>query len=430
MEGSLTNSLEISQFLIQRGFQGAMYNAESFIESDTTIVYRVANIQNVAIETEGAIAADDLKTIIPYDGVGFQDGDIIYITGNNSSRIVTVKSYVGGQDNIYLANDLDWDSGDKENVLALQYWNTNSGSFWFEMFRSPSTTLSVQALRDVSIAEPVQGINEQVMPTSGTINIVAGVDKGYQLITGSPTLIGSVVYQPNAAPTIPYLDGDTIIYDYRATPTVGANTVTIGGITLTDEQAEGGKVKVTSTYKLSNTTWYSTLEFNSEGVDLATSTQLATKQDLLPTPTADGMVLAGNTDDTKYWIPNTNQYQWYIATYDFDLYGGAQGTIDLQTTIPAEAVVLANLCFIKTTTAFTSGGSATIEIGLTGGDDDIDQSRAYTVAPYDSTSGIDYANPPVNILRLSTSSKNVTMTITTADLTAGVAKIYIATVLN
>lgn len=422
-EGDLTYALEITKFLVERGFQNAHYNIESEIELGVLSFERVANIQNISVQTDGSIAADDLQTILTDN---FNDGDIIILTGEDSGNIVTVKSYVGSQDNIYLANDLDWDSGEKRNVLALQYWNTVGGGFWFEMFRSPSVPLSVAALRGVGIAEPKQGVdNLLVSEPAVTRTITVGVWREYIIIEDTRSLAANYAIELSTTDAI---EGDRFHFDYIANITNNGFSTTIAGIVLTDTQALGGTLWFECYYD--GSAWESAVFQKTDGVDLVDTVALATKEDLLPTPTADAMVLAGNMDDTKYWIPNTNQYQWYIATYDFTLDGGAIGTIDLGITIPAEAVVLADLCFIKTTTIFTSAGAATVEIGLTGGNDDIDGSRAYTVSPYNSTSGIAYAIPPVDILRLSTSSKNVTLTITAANLTAGVAKIYIATVLN
>lgn len=423
-EGDLTYALEITKFLVVRGFENAHYNTEAEIIDGVLSFERVANIMNVDVETEGATSADDLLTIITDN---FNDGDIIFLRGKVYNQIVTVKTEIfGDDDNIILSNG-NFETGDRDYVLGLQYWNTIDGGFWFEMFRSPSVPLSVQALRDVDIAMPKQGVDSLlVSEPSTTRTITVGVWREYIDIEDTRSLAANYNIELSTTGAI---EGDRFHFNYTANITNNGFSTTIAGIVLTDKQALEGNLWFECYYD--GSAWESAVFQKADGVDLLSEQDAeATYEPILPTPVADGMVLAGNIDDTKYWIPNTNQYQWYIATYNFDTYGGAQGTIDLQTTIPAEAVVLADMCFIKTTTIFTSAGAATVEIGLTGGNDDIDQSRNYTDPPYDSTSGIDYANPPVNILRLSTSSKNVTMTIGAADLTAGVAKIYIATVLN
>ena len=429
-EGDLTYALEITKFLVVRGFENSHYNIDAEIDLGILSFERVANIQNISVQTDGSIAADDLQTILTDN---FNEGDIIILTGEDDTNIVTVKSFAGAQDNIYLANDLDWDSGEKRNVLALQYWNTVGGGFWFEMFRSPSVPLSVDALRDVGIAEPTQGVDYLELTggdiASGYFHATERKEYVYIYPTGGAVTLSQNI---NVSTTnTDAINGDRFHVYFEGGITLDGFTLTIAGILLTKQQALRGAWLELFYSPSTSPNWIPAIFDKREGVDFLTEQDaVTTYEPLLPTPVSDGMILAGNTDDTKYWIPNTNQYQWYIATYDFDTYGGAQGTIDLQLTIPAEAVILADMCFIKTTTIFTSAGAATVEIGLTGGNDDIDGSRAYTVAPYDSVLGIDYANPPVNILRLSTSSKNVTLTIGAADLTAGVAKIYIATVLN
>lgn len=288
---------EITQWVTKQGLESHIPAQDILISSNEITYERQGVITQINGDTEGLIAADDLDTLTATDVI---EGDIVILVGTNAARIITVKD---GVDNIELANNLDYDTGDKTFRLVLQY----QGGTYYEISRSPQIELSVDNLRAKNIAIPVQGVNTQALPTNGTVNVEVGVDKGYQVITGTPVLVGSVVIQPDPSPATPYLDGDTLIIDYRATPTVGVNTVTICGITLTETQAEAGLCKVTSTYKLSNTTWYSTIEYNTDSVDLVDSTELATKEDSLGNPASDGYVLSSTAGGTRSWIQNAGQ---------------------------------------------------------------------------------------------------------------------------
>ena len=104
---------------------------------------------------------------------------------------------------------------------------------------------------DVIINSDTEGTN----PTSrtdtvvwnaggGTTNVIDGIDDKWQIITGNAVLVGSWVMQGAGVPG----DGDVFIADYRATLTVGGNTVTIFGLTLTTAQALAGRTRVWAVY--------------------------------------------------------------------------------------------------------------------------------------------------------------------------------------
>ena len=93
------------------------------------------------------------------------------------------------------------------------------------MSRSPNPAISVATLRAAGIAEQFRGVNRTTLTNGGgTINLEPGVDKGYQVYDGTVTLAGSYVIQIQPSPSTAYLDGDSMIVDYRALATVGGNT--------------------------------------------------------------------------------------------------------------------------------------------------------------------------------------------------------------
>jgi hypothetical protein len=297
--GSLTGATEITKYILTRGTQTSQYSTTATIAAGVIGPERILKEMDLTVDTQGGAGADDLDTILT---AGYNDFDEIIIRGANPAHIVTVKNATG---NIYLANNLDWSSGNNQNVLALK----KIGNSWYEEFRSPNLELTVANMRASGFATPVQGVDVVTMPTNGTVNIEPGVDKGYYVVSGSPALIGSVVYQIQPSPSTPYLDGDSVTVDYIATATPGVNNVTIFGITLTPTQANLGNVVVTTTYDLSSTTWYSTLVTKSDGRDLVDSTQLATKEDSLGNPAIDGYFLSSTASGVRSWVAPAGEMQ-------------------------------------------------------------------------------------------------------------------------
>lgn len=293
-DSTVIGSTEITKFIAKRGIESQLYAQSSLISAGILEPIRVGSISVFNVDTQGLAASDDLDTIS--SGFDFQNNDILIIRGTNAARVVTVKHGVG---NIYLANATDYSTGSLYNQIVLQYQTPVGGTIgWYELTRS-ALQLSVSAMRAQSIATPVQGVNSTAMGVSGTTTYSPGTDKGYQVITGSPVLVGGVVFATGGSP----IDGDEFTLDYRATPTIGANTVTIFGITLTDDQTQQ-KCVVTTKYKTSNTTWYSTLYVNGDAIDFATSTQLATKEDSLPASGGDTFVLQKTIAGAYSFVPN------------------------------------------------------------------------------------------------------------------------------
>jgi hypothetical protein len=303
--GSLTGAAEITKYILTRGTQTSQYSTTATIAAGVIGPERILKEMDLILDTQGGAGTDDLDTILT---AGYNTFDEIIIRGANPAHIVTVKNGTG---NIYLANNLDWSSGNNQNVLALKM----IGNSWYEEFRSPNLELTVANMRASGFATPVQGVEVVTIPTNGTINIEPGVDKGYYVVNGNPVLIGSVVYQIQPSPAAPYLDGDSVTLDYIATATPGVNSVTIFGITLTDDQVNLGNVVVTTAYDLNSTTWYSTLVTKSNGRDFVDSTQLATKEDSLGNPAIDGYILSSTAAGVRSWVAPSGDIQ--TASFSF-----------------------------------------------------------------------------------------------------------------
>jgi len=105
------------------------------------------------------------------------------------------------------------------------------------------------------------------------------------------------------------------------------------------------------------------------------------------------------------------------ATYDFDVDGGAQGAITLNSNgvVPKGAIITS--AFTDVRTAMTSGGSATVALAV--GGVTIKGATAFDDAAY---TGLDaHITAPVQ----ASSTGQIVATVATADLTAGVFDVYV-----
>lgn len=161
---------------------------------------------------------------------------------------------------------------------------------------------------------------------------------------------------------------------------------------------------------------YGYSRFNRVGVDADNSTpvydnELATKE-YVDSKTYSGSATNGNVLLTA------------IANYNFADDGGAVSTIDLGTTIPANAVIVKT--WYGVCDAFTSEGSATVSIGVTGTVDAITTSAAFDNSKYSEAwhDGVPTGGA-ANFVNIGDTAKNVTLTVGTAALTAGDVDIYV-----
>ncbi len=306
--GSLTGTSELTRFFVNRGAQTAAYKKSVTIATGVITLNRVSNNTTLIVSTEGGVA-DVLDTITM---AGVVDNDTVTIVGANSGAggIITVPTGTG---NIFLSSSTSFVSGVRGVALVLRYFSASTTG-WYEVSRNAIFPTTSQA-RASGVAAPVQGVNTAAMATSGPTTLVPGTDIGYQVVTGSPVLVGGIVYATGGSP----LNGDEFTVDYRATPTIGGNTVTIFGITLTAAQTQQ-RVVVTTKYNSSNTTWYSSISSNVDGVTYATTTQLATKQDTLPSSGGNTFVLQKTIAGALSFVPQVALTAWELT--------GNSGTTD------------------------------------------------------------------------------------------------------
>ena len=112
------------------------------------------------------------------------------------------------------------------------------------------------------------------------------------------------------------------------------------------------------------------------------------------------------------------------AKYDFATDGGAISTITpaLNSTIPNDAVIVGGT--INSTTAATSGGSATIAVGTSAGSSTTSILGATAVGSFTTDAVLNSAATFAAPVKM-TAAGSITITIATADLTAGVIEITV-----
>lgn len=120
----------------------------------------------------------------------------------------------------------------------------------------------------------------------------------------------------------------------------------------------------------------------------------------------------------------TNNFQVAHAIYSFATDGGAVSTITPVKTanIPANAILVGGT--INPTTACTSGGSATISIGTSAGSSATSILTATAVASFTTDALINAVPVFATPVKLSATG-NVTVTIGTAALTAGIIEVFV-----
>ena len=115
-----------------------------------------------------------------------------------------------------------------------------------------------------------------------------------------------------------------------------------------------------------------------------------------------------------------------ILEYDFADFTGAQAAYTLTdpnggaVTIPDNAIITA--CYYEKITAMTSGGSATLALGITGNTDAFLAATAFNNAEYTTEIKVKHNEVPLK----TSAAVSVLATIGTADLTAGKFRLYIS----
>lgn len=145
-------------------------------------------------------------------------------------------------------------------------------------------------------------------------------------------------------------------------------------------------------------------------------------------------------------VTSTNASHCVAALYDFDVHGGEVGAVPLRVRLPAGAIVVNSVLHVLD--APVSAGSATIAITLESAGD-ILAATAFDAPPFNGTLGLglarytpstkvpDVGDVPVVIddsaaaaFVVTTTERELTLTIGTAALTAGKLNVFLQYYLN
>jgi hypothetical protein len=97
------------------------------------------------------------------------------------------------------------------------------------------------------------GVTNVTAPTSGTITLTAGVDKFYQRLIGAPTVLaGNLVVTANTAGV---KDGTQFFVQIAGSITLGANSLTVFGLTINSIDASSGNAMVIATFDAGASVW-------------------------------------------------------------------------------------------------------------------------------------------------------------------------------
>jgi len=116
--------------------------------------------------------------------------------------------------------------------------------------------------------------------------------------------------------------------------------------------------------------------------------------------------------------------KWARAFYDFATDGGAVGAKNLRgDALPSGAVVVSS--YVKVETAVTSGGAATVSLGIQTAVDVRAVATDLTTAPSLATTGVKQGLITNAVSALLTADRHIVATVATAALTAGRFSVFV-----
>lgn len=390
---------EITDWLVGRGFEGAMISVKVGVESPTTTLTlpRKGSLQFFRVDPAGLseihdIAADD-KFVIG-DTIVLRHSEVL---GSLASPIV-VKSGLGnirliGGDFV-LNNDIS--EGYGHIMLKYSIPSVDGGDpEWVEVFRNPTSGIpSVQQARANNFSVNADGQKSALIVSGGGVVLNPNTDSRI-LTLANPNPFNPLSADFNVTVS-EVKEGDFYVVYIKGNYTGGAGDIRLFG------------TAITGTVVPSNTSFFNPVAvmcFYTGGQWLFWST----------------------VDITRYMLDfDLSLTPKYVkATYDFAVNTGATATYNIGT-VPAGSIVDTENAIILTKTALTSGGAAQVGIGLGADTDFIDSFRNYTAAPYNAVNATMKANN-TTVARsfFAASDTNITLTISTAALTAGKVEVYV-----
>ena len=242
---------EISDFVINKGLNSGIPISSYAISSGSITITRPSSIQYILVDTEGAVATDDLDYIFPNNNAS---GDIIMVIGVNAGRVVKLSN----SGNIVTQGGVPFSTGSYADVITLAL----SGTSWYEVSSSQSRVPTASQFRTASFPLlSTSGYGSAALTVADNTVVTAlisNTNKQKIVVTGSVSLATGNYEIPIS--TTNAIAGDTFEIEYNAQVTVGSYAVIIGGVTLTAADALSGGIVVMAYY--SGSVWQYTMYKN------------------------------------------------------------------------------------------------------------------------------------------------------------------------
>lgn len=389
---------EITDWLVCRGFEGEFPRVSPFVAHSNPSpleMPRIGNFQFIPIrplQNPNPALWSRIKQIDAIDK--YLEGDIIVLhLIEQSTAPFTV---VSGEGNILLANNEDFfvpihSTSEAPHHIMLRFDGTN----WVEVFRNPTSGIpSVQQARANGFSVNGDGQTSALIVSGG--GVVVNPNTGSRLITlANPSSINTLSSDFNVTAS-EVKEGDFYVVYIKGNYVGGAGDIRLFGTPIT-------------------------------GTIVPSNTSFTRPVAVMCFYTAGQWLFWSTVDITRYMLDFDLSLtpKYAKATYDFAVNTGAAATYTVGS-VPAGSLVDIDNAIILTKTALTSSGSAQVGIGLGADTDAIDNFRNYTAAPYNAINATMKANNTIAAKsQFVASDTNITLTISTAALTAGKVEIYV-----
>jgi len=239
-----TSTNEITKYLAVVGINNALAGFDKAISAGSVSITRSLAISVALIDTEASAGTDDLDTIT-YQNV--MPNDILIIRNKNAVHTVVVRDKTVGGGNINTrGNQSATLNGNGTSIMLV--WD---GTEWFEITREEDVVLpTLTQLRANSVPQGSPGVSTTTIPAGGgTKTLTPGTDLLHQIFKGTTTLTASYTIQGGVGIT-----GDSFLVEIGSGITLGANSLTVFGVSVTAEEALNGGVLVMG-WTVDGTTW-------------------------------------------------------------------------------------------------------------------------------------------------------------------------------
>ena len=452
-EGSITGATEITSYITNVGGNNKMPSSSVSLSSRVLTYTRTGSIQKIVLDTEGAQATSDCLYIRETNSV-ISDGDILIVVGASMERVSTMwdsgtgSAYTknlnatpSGVGMMYLDTQKEWatgtdirDDGSGVDAYTIMIMYNATSTCWYEINRVPVNTdillgniITVDKLKASGVNIKKEGV-ERITSISGGDAFTPIEDSTAGIIEVSGTHnLSAGTYTINVPSGGNARTGDEYVVRWSANITTSGAVNVFGKTLVSEDYSQGATAPFEIKTRYINGAWTTINPITKDA---------AAMERTLKNPTTDGMVLTSTAAGVRTWS-TTGGMRYKKYTYDFAVLTGAVGTYSLGTDatelLPNKAIVDAESSYIQVATALTSGGLATVEVGIlpasTSGayqatdTDFFNGATAFSAAPFNGVG--DVVKGDGNLGQLLTSAK-VTFKINVAALTGGKVNVYVA----